>query len=249
MKLGGRGHKLRVWAILVSLWPAVTHAQGNASKPPLEERLAALDRQAGNVHDLVASFEESKHTALLKKPLVSTGRVRIVGDKARWDTEKPHRGVMVMDPTTIRIYYPERGALEIYDIDEKMARLAISPLPRLSALRAQFEIEEMSPADVSTELSSPRYLGLRMTPRDTALLEYLDHVDVVLDTETTFVVRARIMDPDGDETELVFRDVRTNTGLGAGDVELVVPEGTTESRPLAGLQPRPQEANRGEKRR
>ncbi len=228
-----RGHW--AWAVSLALWPTIALGQSAPSDTHLEDRLAELDRRAADVRDLVASFEERKHTALLKKPLISTGRVRIVGKKARWDTQKPHRSVMVMTPATIRIYYPDRAALEIYDIDEKMARLAISPLPRLSALREHFTIEEIPLVEFPVALSSTRHLGLRMTPRETALREYVDHVDVVLDTETTFVVQARIMDPDGDRTELVFSDVKTNTGLSAGDVELVVPTGTAESRPLAGL--------------
>ena len=42
----------------------------------------------------------------------------------------------------------------------------------------------------------------------------------------------RLLDPDGDELEITFRNIRTNTGVREDEVRFEPPAGTTVSRPL-----------------
>ena len=77
-------------------------AQPQAAKAvtpnPADAKLGALlddiDHRAGRAADLAGRFRQEKHTALLKKPLVTVGRIRVKGAVVRWDTESPEPGVL-----------------------------------------------------------------------------------------------------------------------------------------------------------
>jgi len=210
-----------------------------AIDPALAAQLESIDRRAAAIRDVTASFEERKFTALLKKPLVSSGTLRSVGSRARWDTKSPHPSAMVVDAAGIRIYYPERSTLEVYALDEKLRWLAVSPLPRLMALLDRFYIERTTDAERRDSETPHAHLALRLHPRDEAVGRYVRQVDVLLDTDTAFVVRVEMLDVDGDRTVISFSDIRANAGIGDADVELTVPGDTRIVRPLAGIETPP----------
>ncbi len=216
------------------------------TRESLDSALAAdlelMDRRVAKIRDFTADFEERKTTAILKKPLVSQGKVKVTGTGSRWDTISPHPSTLVLNADRIRIYYPRRSTLEEYSLDEKLKWLALSPLPKLADLIGRFTIERIPVADLVMGDSNSTYMGLRLTPRDATIGEYLYHVDVVLNTTAAHMVRVEIADADGDRTVISFSNVRMNTGLEEKDIELLVPEGTQIVRPLAGLEKKSPEA-------
>lgn len=207
--------------------------------PVLRARLDEIDRRAGQIQDLEARFEQRKFTALLKKPLVSSGRVRLKGSVVRWDTEAPEPAVLHSDGREIRMFYPRQRVVEVYPIDKRITDLAASPLPRLAALREHFKIEGAppgAPGGGATGGGAGRDLvPIRLTPTDGFLKEHVDQVLVVLDAAAACVASVEVDDADGDRTVIRFDDVKLNAGLKDADVALAVPPGTKESRPLEGV--------------
>jgi len=239
----------------VSIEPASSpaswsHAAPRQDDPELIRRLESIDRHAAEVADLTADFEQRRHTPLLKKPLVSSGRVRVMGAIIRWDTLAPTASVLMMDAASLRIFYPDQGALEIYPIASGLARLAATPLPRLEIIREQFSIEECKASDfdrVPDEPTSPT-VAIRLLPKTGELSKTIREVRVLLD-EVPGVEAApgatsadkrpygvarqvEVTDADGDRTVMVFERTRLNSGLKGADLELTVPPGTKVSRPL-----------------
>jgi len=208
----------------------------------LKAELEALAEKLDGIRDLTTDFEEQKFSTLLKKPLVSKGKMRVVGVRSRWDTMSPKPSSMVVDPAEIRIYYPDRSTVEVYRVDEKLKWLTVWPLPNLSVLVVRFFIERIPVAESRDTYSVGPWLGLRLRPRDEVVGEYLRLVDVVLNTATALVVRVEILNADGDRTIISFSNARTNIGLDEKDVELVVPAGTQTVRPLAKLEKEPPDA-------
>lgn len=192
-----------------------------------------IDRRAGRAADLVGRFRQEKHTALLKKPLVSAGRIRMKGNVVRWDTESPEAGVLYSDGREIRMYYPKQSTLEVYPVDRRLSDLAASPLPRLAVLREHFRIEPLPPkraAETPRDAATP--IEIRLTPRDDALAEHVEEVRVTLDVAAACVTKVDVLDADGDRTVILFTDIKTDTGIKDGDLDLAVPAGTKVSRPL-----------------
>ena len=215
------------------------HAESDARgtlDPALSTELESLDRKTAEIRDLTTDFEEQKFTTLLKKPLTSHGTLRIVGSHSRWDTISPRPVSMIVDAAGIRMYYPQRSTLEVYQLDEKLTWLAVSPLPKPAVWVDRFTIERIPVPDLGDVASAGACLGLRLRPREEALGKYLRHVDVVLNTTTAFMVRAAMVDADGDRTVVSFSNIRPNTGLEPKDLELTVPADTQIVRPLAGFE-------------
>ena len=222
--------------------------------PELARQLDAIDARAAKIKDFTARFRQEKFTALLKKPLVSTGRVRVATAAVRWDTEKPEPAVLFSDGKDVRMYYPGQRLLEVYPIDQRLGDLAASPLPKLETLREHFSIERAPPdtfknagakrddpptADTNAREAKDtaakparKSLALRMIPLEDAIRDHVEEVNVLLDIEAAHILELEVIDADGDRTHITFDDVRLDTGIKPADLALTVPQGTAVSRPL-----------------
>jgi outer membrane lipoprotein-sorting protein len=218
-------------ACLACFTAAAMPCAASAEDAKLAARLDDIDRRAGQTADLSGVFRQEKHTALLKKPLVSTGRIRMKGPVVRWDTEQPEPAVLHSDGREIRLYYPRQSVVEVYPIDRRLSDLAASPLPRLAALRDHFRIEAGG-----TPRDPARTIEIRLIPTDKLLAEHVDEVRVTLDVPSACVTKVEMFDADGDTTVIQFTDVKTNTGIKDSELDLVLPAGTKVSRPLGDAQ-------------
>lgn len=239
--------------VLVAIGPAAAaepppdagKASAEVRDPGLASVLAKMDQNAAKIRDLTARFKEEKYTALLKKPLVSEGLVRIRGTRSLWEAETPHRAFTLIGPDEVRMYYPERATVEVYEIGTQLRFLALSPLPRLATLQEHFQISLLPLEQIAGPWDARTHVGLRLTPKSGSLREYIETVHVVLDRESSYVRRAVLIDADGDRTVLTFSDIRANTGLNDADMALVLPPGTKLVHPLSGTADQP--APEGEK--
>ena len=232
---------------LLALQPAQPKPDAPAATAPapksddLSARLDALDKKIAAIKDLSADFEQQKKTALLKKPLTSSGTIKLKGDKTRWDTTKPHPTVMTIDAKEVRIYYPQQKTVEVYPVQGEMAKLASSPLPRIPVIREQFDIAEIKATDIDANATGD-LLALSLTPKSNALKEHIDTIRVMVDLTTACARTVEIKDADGDLTTITFTSIRVDAGISDKDVELTTPKGTTTSRPLEGGAPKQPDA-------
>lgn len=199
--------------------------------PALTKQLEGIDAKATKIKDFTATFRQEKFTALLKKPLVSAGRVRVGGTAIRWDTEQPEPAVLYSDGKDVRMYYPGQRLLEIYPIDQRLGDLAASPLPKLKTLREHFSIERAE-REAFPKADPRKSVALQMIPLDEALREHVDVIHVLLDSEAAHILELEVLDADGDRTRIAFEDIRLDTGIKPADLALTVAKGTTISRPL-----------------
>lgn len=223
---------------VAQLATAPTPAAAPTSQPvdrQLWDEMMAVDAKASHIDDLSADFEQRKFTPLLKKPLVSSGRVLGKGASTLWTTEKPEPTKMLVDAGEIRIYYPREAVMEIYPIQGQLAALAASPLPRLEALKRFFSFERISAASIDPAADDTRHLALRMVPTDPALREHVDEVKVLLGRGTGLILHAENTDGDGERTVLTFSNVRVDSGVSDQAMRLDVPPNTRITRPLEGL--------------
>ncbi len=197
----------------------------------LTAELGAVDARAAKIKDFTAEFRQEKFTALLKKPLVSVGSVRVAGPIIRWDTREPEPTVLYSDGREIRIYYPTQKLQEIYTIDQRLGDLATSPLPRLATLREHF-VMERSGGESFNPPKDRKTLLLKLTPIDKTLQEHVDRVNVLLDIEAAHILELEMIDADGDRTHVAFSKFRLDSNIRPADLELTVPADTAVSRPL-----------------
>jgi outer membrane lipoprotein-sorting protein len=208
--------------------------------PATWQRMLDIDARAGKIEDLTADFEQQKFTAMLKKPLVSSGVVAVRGSAMLWDTRKPEASQLQIDTKEVRIYYPAQKTIEVYQIQQKLGQLAASPLPRLAVLREHFNFEPMPLAEMGekddTAAAREKYFAVRMTPIDPELREHVESVRVLLDAQRGLIIRLEMRDPDGDRTLISFANVKTNVGLKDGDLRIAAPADVKITRPLAAVE-------------
>ena len=202
--------------------------------PALWKKMTDIDARASKISTLVADFEQKKYTALLRKPLISSGKVRVKGASMRWETEKPEPTVMLVGDKDVQLYYPAQKSVEVYTLDQRLAELAASPLPRLAVLKDRFSFAEIPATDMDKSADATKLLALKLTPTQDELRQHAAEVRVLLDMAAGYIVQAELTDGDGDRTVIHFRNVVVNTDV--GDLDLKVPAGTKTTRPLEGLQ-------------
>lgn len=202
-------------------------------QPDFQKRLQAIDRDAAAIDHLTARFVEQKYTALLKRPMVSKGRVRIKATRALWETFEPHRTTTLVDDELVRIHYPRRQVVEVYPLDDRMRQLFVSPVPRLAALRNHFSIEPVPLGEVPEAFrDEKRFMAIRLAPKDETLRGFMERADVVIDTTTACAVRVNMIDADGERTVITFSKIETNKRWDEHSLDLVFPEGTKIVYPL-----------------
>jgi outer membrane lipoprotein-sorting protein len=201
----------------------------------IQSQLEQIDARGAQIKDLAAHFAQAKRTTLLKKPLESSGTVIVKGPRVRWTVAKPHESVMVTNPNELRIYYPEQKTLEIYDLDQRIGDLAASPLPRLAILLKHFRIEPAPATQPHDDSPGARLIWLVLTPTDPMLRDHVAEVRVGLDTKLAVAVSVTIIDPNGDRTDINFSQIKIDSGIEDGSLELKGPPDTTIVRPLEKL--------------
>jgi outer membrane lipoprotein-sorting protein len=203
--------------------------------PAAWQRMLAIDAKAAQVQDLVADFEQQKFTAMLKKPLVSGGIVKVRGSTMLWETTRPEPTQLEIDAREVRIFYPAQKTIEVYQVRQKLGQLAASPLPRLSVLREHFTFEPMPIAELG-EKDVENFFAVRMTPTDAELREHVEQVRVLLDARRGLITRLEMRDSDGDRTLVSFANARTNVGLADADLRIAAPADVKVTHPLAGVE-------------
>ena len=203
--------------------------------PALWKRMLDIDSRADKITSLTANFEQQKFTALLKKPLISSGTIGIKGSTMRWDTQQPQKSVLLITEREVKIFYPSPppGVLEVYTIDQRMGELAASPLPRLAVLKTKFSFAPLATKELDQSADPRKFLAFSMKPTDAALAQHIQEVRVLLDESAAYIVKAEMIDADGDRTVLRFTDAKVNADT--GDLDLKLPAGAKVTRPLEGL--------------
>ena len=204
-----------------------------AVDPKLLAQLQEIDARAAHIQSLSADFEQRKFTALLRKPLISSGNVRVKGATMRWDTLKPEKTTLLVTDKQVEIEYPAQSTVEIYPLDRRFADLAASPLPRLSVLKQKFAFVRIDPATLDKSADPAKTLALELTPVDDELRQHVQRVRVLLDIAAGYIVQFEMTDADGDRTLIHFLNPKLNAEV--GELDLKIPAGMKIVRPLEGL--------------
>jgi outer membrane lipoprotein-sorting protein len=203
----------------------------------LWSRMLEINDRSMAIEDLTAAFRQEKHTSLLKRPLVSTGTVRVRGELMRWEIASPEPMVMLITDHDVRLYYPQQKVMEIFEIDQQLASLASSPLPRLGVLRKHFSFAAIDPGEMDPSGEADDLLALELTPLEESLKQHITRVRVLLAAAAGYILRVEMVDADEDRTVIIFSDVKTNTGLEPEALDLKLPRDVTITRPLERLHP------------
>jgi outer membrane lipoprotein-sorting protein len=212
---------------------SVAQQTGSYGSPITDDALEKLQQASEQVRDLTATFEQIRHTPLLRQPLESRGSIHVNEKAMIWETREPHRSTMSISDDELRLYYPDDALLEIYPLSAAYAGMNVTPLLRPRELREHFDIRS-----VERDGADESLLTLHLSPRQADLQDRLASIVLEVARESALVRRGEMTTPDGERTEFRFTGVQVNTGPQIKDVTRNVPEGTHVVRPASDVQGR-----------
>jgi hypothetical protein len=192
-----------------------------AAGSPLEARLTALRRAAGEIRDVRGRFVREKRTILLAKPSTVTGTFRYVDGRLLWIDEAPRRSMVLVTRESMSIYDPENRRLERFSFSgSEMAEYVFLGFgdPLAEGLRSLDPVE--------FESAGGRVRLVLDPPPGHALARHVHRLTLEFDGETGLLALLAYEDPDGDSVTTRLSDVRRNTGLTPDDVRIDPAEGT-----------------------
>lgn len=192
----------------------------------IDDLLARLDERTAQIEDLTANFTQEKHSILLREPLVSKGRVWVLGDKVKWETKEPRTSLMLVSNRSARLYDQESKRVEVYPLSAGLAAIIGTPLPRFSRLKDSFLIERVRSDDDSKQVV------LKLSPLDEKLAEHIKSITVWIDPKLPAATALEMVDAEGDRTKITFSRIKLNQGLEDTDFELDLPDDVTIEYPM-----------------
>ena len=187
-----RAAKAHAWALVVLAcitWPV----SGRAGDGAAADLAAILGRRSPKALD--ARFRQTKRIALLRDPLVSSGRVRFEPpDGMRWEVVSPEPLVVDTRDGVVRAGPP--GALE--EVPEGL----------VGALPGGFSgVFGATTADIAAAFDVARAAdrkpgAFRLTPNEPAMARLLERIDLELDPETGLPRRVVLYEAGGDSSEI-----------------------------------------------
>ena len=166
------------------------------------------DAQRG-VARIRAGFRQTKHVALLKDPLVSTGRFTFERpDRVRWEMVTPEPLIVEIAGASLRAGPP--GA--VADVDAGPAVGLFRDLGGIFAGASDYAGEQRF--TLASGTSGP--WSFLLTPRDPSVARVIRAIDIELDPATGGPRRVAITESSGDRTEIELVDVVVERADGDG---------------------------------
>ncbi len=181
---------------------ASTATSGSARLRALVRRVTEAQRE---VTTLRARFRQTKTSALLLDPAVSTGTFLFrAPDRVRWEYEAPDRMVVIFDGTVLTTWAPGSRRLDRVKVSARQRRFVrvLAGTQPLDDLLRHFRVTlARNPAGGDRLLLEPTEAALRRKVRS---------VRLDIDPRLHLPVAVEYVEADGDTTLYEFMDLRVN---------------------------------------
>jgi outer membrane lipoprotein-sorting protein len=178
--------------------------QAAAATPPepLPRELLALRDSLQRTAKLSARFTQTRHLAALHDALITEGTLEYQkGGRLVWRTLPPAESELVLEGQHVTISYPGMGAAQTVDFSSEPGMGKV-----FETIRAVLEanLDGLLPLfTLTVERKEP--LSISLSPRTEELARTLKRIQLDFDRSLR-LVRVLLNEPDGDSTEISFRD-------------------------------------------
>ena len=173
-----------------------------------------------------ADFQEQRVIRLMKKPVVSSGRIWFQPpNKFRREVKGNSPSITVSDGRQLWIYYPNFKSAERYPLGKG------SPLDStVAAINSALNLENIeSTFQISAQKTGAGH-ELRLTPRTASMKRVFQTLDLHIN-EALRVERTDMLLPNGDRIVTTYSN-QTRAPVPASSFEFTPPQGTEVSSPL-----------------
>ncbi|HEX4403764.1 MAG TPA: outer membrane lipoprotein chaperone LolA [Polyangia bacterium] len=204
--------------LLVTLFAATPPAPRLSLKDVVEH----VQKRYDGAKDFRARFNQTLTNAAFARKSSSTGEVLLKKPgRMRWNYAQPEPKMYLADGATLWLYEPEDKQAFKQDLKSSQLPSALAFLAGQGKLAAEFDIA-FAPA--KTPYGTPRDYVLALSPK--APQAAVKTILFVVEPGTFDVRESVITDQQGNINDLLFSEIRTNTGL---------PDATFKWAPPAGV--------------
>jgi outer membrane lipoprotein carrier protein len=155
-----------------------------------------------------ADFEQRYSYTTLPRTMKSTGRLRFLksGASMRWDYAKPTEKSFVVAAEKVFVYDKEAKQILVAEMDSDRLSASISFLWGQGKLDQEFFIQKSTREDLKDGIA------LELTPKKTD--PRFQKIYFLINPENYSVKETLVIDPDGSENHVTFKNVRTDGTFG-----------------------------------
>jgi outer membrane lipoprotein carrier protein len=209
---------------LLLVWLAVATAAPSApsTRLPLKDVVERVQRRYDGAKDFRARFNQTLTNAAFARKTSQAGEVLLKKPgRMRWNYTQPEPKMYLADGNVLWLYEPEDKQAFKQDLKSSQLPAALAFLAGQGKLAAAFDIT-FAPA--KTPYGTPRDYVLALSPKEPQA--QVKTILFVVEPGTFDVRESVITDQQGNVNDLLFSDIRTNTG---------VPDATFKWAPPAGV--------------
>ncbi|MFT7670050.1 MAG: outer membrane lipoprotein-sorting protein [Planctomycetota bacterium] len=170
-----------------------------------------IEKRMGALSSVVATFEQEKHLALFKEPLLSEGQLLFsVPDHLRWESNKPFRSVLIVSGDQVA-KFEKKGPLWRKLKQDRQAELVLIVMDNIrSWFRGEFN---QTKGGFWVEIAREPRPMIVMRPKDKLMARTLDKIELLLSENLTHVERVTISEASGDKTVMKFTQIERAPSL------------------------------------
>ncbi len=220
-----------VIAVFVAVWAAPPGASSDAPARTTEEVVARFDAAQAGIQRISASFKEVKHIALLKDPVVQSGRFfHTKPDKFLWEYTAPESKKLLLNGKSIVAYYPREKRAE--EIQTRFTKKIIEYLGLGSALSELADEYDMVLGE-GNEVPGTDLVVL--TPKKRRISKRLAEIRIWLDRKISQPRQIQYLESDGDSSKISFTDIRINPDIELTKYEIEIPDDFKVTNSISGI--------------
>jgi outer membrane lipoprotein carrier protein len=212
----------RVTVVGLCCWLLLAAPGGARALLTAEEVVQGIQKRYETISDLQADFHQRTKLPMMNRVKEAGGEVFLkMPGKMRWDYLEGQKKVVIINGSTLWFYDPEERQLTISDLSHVAgAQRLLSFLTGMGDLTKEFDVS----ASQGVEETPGGDLTIHLVPRfENAQWKNLR---LTVDPHTFQVVGTGFEGLQGDETDIVYSNIRTNVGLADALFEFKVPAGT-----------------------
>jgi len=189
----------------------------------VQELIRTVDELQQKIQTVSANFSQKREISLAQKPLLSSGLVKFKRpDRIRWTYLAPEPMEVVLDGKSIFSYIPGRSQAEKYSLSSGK-RFA----PYLEPLTAVFQktLAQLGEryAVIYRGSEGDRTYYFRLQPKEEKIQKLLSRIDLWIDKDSGAILRFKMVESNGDQLTLEFKNLQINPPLSDDDLTLKIP--------------------------
>ncbi len=182
----------------------------------LEIIVAKIQKTYDGIQDVQANFVQFTTSATLKETVKGEGVVYFKKPgMMKWEYKSPNKDIIVSDGNTIWVYQYDIGQVMVANVSISGTSISNNFLAGMGNLKRDFDIE-------LSEQDNTAYL-LKLKPK--LPQPNIQKLYISVDKKTSLVVKTIVYDMLGNETKVIFENLKTNQSLPNSIFKFKIPEG------------------------